>query len=391
MIQDIDYLPEKAVDYSDCEVPTQLSAEIDRYNWKTPYLTSAGGIVSMSLKHWRKINGFGNNYFGWGGEDDELHHRLRLNGLLYGDCYPYCARNDPKVGKPGQSIKRPKKGFGRFSGKFMHSANHTKRITDSRAYARNLDQLREIGSGGNRWKTDGLNSLAFSIVDLQVDTADMQTYGISYHHVKMRRGKKPFHVKDVPIAIPPGFCQSSEVVPEGWVLQKMGDGPIPWDLDDLRSRIASFAAADGECPGAKSANFLLVDRRQQVAKIFHAGMERMLVVYLRSLGGAMEDALIIADPRPAEEILEAFKQHKAFADPPTFFCVCTSKLKKGGHKYSVHQGDHCSGGGWDAVEGGVWRAYAQQKEGTKAITWCDNERPGFAILAVLDFFMIGFI
>ncbi len=38
-----------------------------------------------------------------------------------------------------------------------------------------------------------------------------------------------------------------------------------------------------------------------------------------------------------------------------------------GSKYSVHQGDHCSGGGWDAVEGGVWRAYAKEKSGTKAL------------------------
>lgn len=373
VIQDIDYLPEKGVDYSDCDVPMQLSAEIDRYNWKTPYMTSAGGIVSMSLKHWRKINGFGNNYFGWGGEDDELHHRLRLNGLLYGDCYPYCGKNDHNMGKPGQSIKRPKKGFGRFSGKYMHSVNHPKRITDSRAYARNLEQLKEIGSGGGRWKTDGLNSLAFSIVDSQEDRADQDTYGITYHHLKIRRGKKPFHVKDVPIAIPPGFCQSSAVVPDGWVLQKLGDGPIPWDLEALRRRTASFAA-DGECTGAKNANFLLVDRRQQVAKIFHSGMERMLVVYLRSLGSAMEDALIVADPRPADEIHQAFQKSHAFAEPPTFYCVCTSKLKKGGSKYSVHQGDHCSGGGWDAVDGGVWRAYAKEKPGMKAITWCDNEK-----------------
>ena len=65
--------------------------------------------LDLGLRHWRKINGFGNNYFGWGGEalcetanmkvafailcpcdvaqDDELHHRLRLNGLLYGDCF----------------------------------------------------------------------------------------------------------------------------------------------------------------------------------------------------------------------------------------------------------------------------------------------------------------
>ena len=62
------------MDYAECEVPMQLSAEIDRYNWtpgeviyiiaigyrleravglaiwlrKTPYMTSAGGIVGMS-------------------------------------------------------------------------------------------------------------------------------------------------------------------------------------------------------------------------------------------------------------------------------------------------------------------------------------------------------
>ena len=47
-------------------------------------------------------------------------------------------------------------------------------------------------------------------------------------------------------------------------------------------------------------------RRQQVAKIFHSGMERMLVVYLRSLGSAMEDALIVADPRPADAIHQAW-------------------------------------------------------------------------------------
>ena len=35
-------------------------------------------------------------------------------------------------------------------------------------------------------------------------------------------------------------------------------------------------------------------------------MERMLVVYLRSLGSAMEDALIVADPRPADAIHQAW-------------------------------------------------------------------------------------
>ena len=42
-----------------------------------------------------------------------------------------------------------------------------------------------------------------------------------------------------------------------------------------------------------------------MAKVFHADVARMLVVYLRSLGAAKEDALIVADPRPVKEIHEA--------------------------------------------------------------------------------------
>ena len=137
----------------------------------------------------------------------------------------------------------------------MHSANHTKRITDRKVYDRNIEQLKEIGSGGSRWKTDGLNSLAFSIVDLQEDRSDEERHGITYHHVKMRRGKTPFHVKDVPVAIPPGLCSAKR--PEGWVLRSLGEGSIPWDLEALRARVGQLV---GDCPGVKQANFLLVDR-----------------------------------------------------------------------------------------------------------------------------------
>ena len=40
----------------------------------------------------------------------------------------------------------------------------------------------------------------------------------------------------------------------------------------------------------------------------------------------------------------------------------------------MHQGHLCAGGGWDAVEGGLWRAYAIEKPKTVAISYCDNER-----------------
>lgn len=42
-VEDIDYLPEKGVDYSDCDVPMQLSAEI------------APGIKRLARHSWREM------------------------------------------------------------------------------------------------------------------------------------------------------------------------------------------------------------------------------------------------------------------------------------------------------------------------------------------------
>ncbi|CAE8583440.1 unnamed protein product, partial [Polarella glacialis] len=322
-IQDIDYLPEKGVDYGECEVPIQLSSEIDRYDWKTPYLKFAGAVVSMSLTHWRQINGFANNYVGWGGEDDDLFQRLRLNNLLYGDCYPWCEDpgllaflfgGDPNIGKLGLSIKRPKMGSGRFSGKLMHGANHTKRITDGKAYDANVVQMKAMERGDSRWKTDGLSSLAFRIVDHAVDTTDREEFGITYHHIRAKQGKDPFDVRLVPMAIPPGFCAG-----------KLGRA----ELKDLRLRAASWAlAADvgtaSGCPGAESATFLLIDRRRQLAKVFTDEDPRLLLIFLRSMQNPLLDGLIVADPRSKADLQRAFKNAHAFADPPTEYSVCTS-------------------------------------------------------------------
>lgn len=44
----------------------------DKYTFKD-YL---GGILSISEKHMRKINGYPNHFWGWGGEDDALYNRL---------------------------------------------------------------------------------------------------------------------------------------------------------------------------------------------------------------------------------------------------------------------------------------------------------------------------
>lgn len=57
-------------------------SELEHFNWNIAYDISSGGIVSLHKDHLRMINGFSNDFKGWGGEDNDLGQRLRINNLL---------------------------------------------------------------------------------------------------------------------------------------------------------------------------------------------------------------------------------------------------------------------------------------------------------------------
>ena len=40
-----------------------------------------GGVCALTRDHFYKVNGFSNMYWGWGGEDDDMYHRLREENL----------------------------------------------------------------------------------------------------------------------------------------------------------------------------------------------------------------------------------------------------------------------------------------------------------------------
>lgn len=88
---DIDMLPiEGHADYSyPEEYPVLISTEIDEYDFKPPYKEYFGGCVMFSRNQFEMINGFGNDYRGWGAEDDDLFWRVRSKDLIDVEKTPF--------------------------------------------------------------------------------------------------------------------------------------------------------------------------------------------------------------------------------------------------------------------------------------------------------------
>ncbi|KAL3925139.1 MAG: hypothetical protein SGILL_000611 [Bacillariaceae sp.] len=95
VMHDVDLVPIffSPVPYHECYRPTRLINKMQTFDWKIPYDHFFGAIVNLHQQHWAVINGMGNQFRGWGAEDDELYTRLLYRGLV--DC-KWANPNTPK-------------------------------------------------------------------------------------------------------------------------------------------------------------------------------------------------------------------------------------------------------------------------------------------------------
>ena len=77
---DVDMLPVDS-DYSYCDTPTHLATEVEQFKYKLPFPTYFGGVIIFDRESFKKINGFANEYWGWGSEDNDLYDRCGLSGI----------------------------------------------------------------------------------------------------------------------------------------------------------------------------------------------------------------------------------------------------------------------------------------------------------------------
>ncbi|XP_075791907.1 beta-1,4-galactosyltransferase 2 isoform X2 [Pelodiscus sinensis] len=61
--------------------PRHFAVAMDKFSFRLPYAGYFGGVSGLSRSQFLKINGFPNEYWGWGGEDDDIFNRISLNGM----------------------------------------------------------------------------------------------------------------------------------------------------------------------------------------------------------------------------------------------------------------------------------------------------------------------
>ncbi|CAN7937154.1 unnamed protein product, partial [Ixodes hexagonus] len=82
IFHDVDLIPEDDRSLYTCpEQPRHVSVSILHLADKFSYNEYFGGVIALNKEHMNRVNGFSNQYWGWGGEDDDIHYRLLHQGL----------------------------------------------------------------------------------------------------------------------------------------------------------------------------------------------------------------------------------------------------------------------------------------------------------------------
>ncbi|XP_059727391.1 LOW QUALITY PROTEIN: beta-1,4-galactosyltransferase 3 [Haemorhous mexicanus] len=82
-LHDVDLVPENDHNLYTCDPwnPKHASVAMNKFGYSLPYPQYFGGVSALTPDQYMKINGFPNEYWGWGGEDDDIATRVRLAGM----------------------------------------------------------------------------------------------------------------------------------------------------------------------------------------------------------------------------------------------------------------------------------------------------------------------
>ncbi|XP_026861158.2 beta-1,4-galactosyltransferase 3 [Electrophorus electricus] len=132
---DVDLIPENDRNTYTCDqYPKHAAVAMDKFGYKLPYNMYFGGVSALTPLHYLKMNGFPNNYWGWGGEDDDIGIRVSLAGMV---------------------ITRPSLNVGRYK-MIKHKLDEGNEVNPKR--------FNMLAKTKQTWKLDGMNSLEYEVL-----------------------------------------------------------------------------------------------------------------------------------------------------------------------------------------------------------------------------------
>lgn len=134
IFHDVDLIPEDDRNLYTCpEHPRHMSVAVDVFKYRLPYTAIFGGVSALKKEHMQLVNGFSNEFWGWGGEDDDMSFRLKHYKL--------------------QIIRYPA-NIARYT-----MLKHEKDTP-------NPERYKFLHKGRLRYKTDGINSVNYKRLDI---------------------------------------------------------------------------------------------------------------------------------------------------------------------------------------------------------------------------------
>ncbi|GAA36645.2 beta-1 4-galactosyltransferase 4 [Clonorchis sinensis] len=144
VLQDTDLVPINDLIPYGCDEETSkhvihLGVGLDDRNYQLRYAKLIGGVLKMTTEQFVSVNGFSNEYWGWGQEDDDMEKRLRQRNIDYVHISPAIARYASMPHEQQERVRRS-------------------------------EHLRLLKTAHLRMQTDGLNSVKYKLIHLEEST-----------------------------------------------------------------------------------------------------------------------------------------------------------------------------------------------------------------------------
>ncbi|NWJ11901.1 B4GT3 galactosyltransferase, partial [Crypturellus undulatus] len=164
-LHDVDLIPENDHNLYTCDPwnPKHVSVAMNKFGYSLPYPQYFGGVSALTPDQYMKINGFPNEYWGWGGEDDDIATRVRLAGMKI--ARPPVSIGHYKMVKH-KSDKGNEENPHRWAPRWARGAPARARAAaDALATRARFDLLIRTQ---RMWTQDGMNSLTYTLLAKQL-------------------------------------------------------------------------------------------------------------------------------------------------------------------------------------------------------------------------------